>query len=107
MALRYSGDLQIRVTYQDRGDYKASVTTLRGPSRRWSGYVSPAPAGFGRGVAYDSPQAYDEIAHAALSFAAYSDEDRRGGDWVTEEAAYDPDGSGWHIGRSRLDAWPQ
>ena len=35
----------------------------------WVGKISPAPAGFGRGVAYDSAKAYDEIARAAVSFA--------------------------------------
>jgi len=34
----------------------------------------PAAAGFGPGVAYDSSQAYDEIAQSAVSFALNEDD---------------------------------
>ena len=124
MAIRYSGGLKINVVYRDKGDYRAVITdysqqqaprstkpfpfkTRSIPESKAVVFVNPAPAGFGQGVAYDSPQAYDEIAHAALSFAAYSDERRRKGDWITELAAYDRDGSGWHIGRTPAQAWPR
>ena len=112
MAIRYSGGLKINVVYRDKGDYRAVITEYgpeashrRHPLRAFHTtrrkavvYVNPAPAGFGRGVAYDSPQAYDEIAHAALSFAE---------DWVGELAAYDREGQGWHIGRTERQAWPK
>ena len=123
MAIRYSGGLKINVVYRDKGDYRAVITEYgtealhrrypRGSQfhtspRKAVVYVNPAPAGFGRGVAYDSPQAYDEIAHAALSFA---DDDLQGmadrEDWVGELAAYDREGQGWHIGRTERQAWPK
>ena len=124
MAIRYSGGLKINVVYRDKGDYRAVITDLSQqqarhstkpfpfktrsmPARKAVVYVNPAPAGFGRGVAYDSPQAYDEIAHAALSFA---DEDLRvkdREDWVSSLAAYDREGQGWHIGRTERQAWPK
>lgn len=84
MAKRYSGDLQINVVYDDRGDYRTSVS--RGGKVRWRGRINPAPAGFGRGVAYDSAKAYDEIAESALAFA---DDDVRG---LGESAEMDDQG---------------
>lgn len=122
MAIRYSGGLKINVVYRDKGDYRAVITEY-GPeashrshplrafhttARKAVVYVNPASAGFGRGVAYDSPQAYDEIAALALSFA--DDDLRSMGDpeyWVGELAAYDNDLSGWHIGRTERQAWPK
>ncbi len=67
MAKRYSGNLQISVVYDDKGHYRTSVSS--GGKLLWRGVVNPAPAGFGPGVAYDSPKAYDEIARSALAFA--------------------------------------
>ena len=90
MATRYSGNLRITCLYRDQGDYKCTVTPHGG--RGVTIYVRPAPAGFGRGVAYDSPKAYDEIAHAAISFA---DDEERG---LGEEAEMNE--SGWVIHRS-------
>lgn len=90
MAIRYSGNVRISVMYRDQGDYKCSVS---GPGGRWSGVVRPAPSGFGAGVGYDSPKAYDEVAHAALSFAA---NDKRG---IDEEADYTD--SGYAIRRTK------
>ena len=107
MAVRYSGLIRITVVYRDQGDYKVTVTDTsvrhpleRGRKNSWSGFINPAPAGFGRGVAYDSPQAYDEVASAALSFARDD-----GDNWVGEKAAYERDFSDWHVGRSLKDAW--
>ena len=102
MAIRYSGGLKINVIYRDNGDYRAVITEY-GPRRslqREVHIIRPATSGFGRGVAYDSPQAYDEMAHAALSFA--DDEE-----WVSELAAYTPTGQGWYIGRTPAQAWPR
>ena len=92
MADRYSGNLKISVVYDDRGFYRTAVS--REGRVLWRGRVRPPAAGFGRGVAYDSPEAYDRTAHAALSFAA----DDKGG--VIEDAAdYDRSGSGWDVRR--------
>lgn len=95
MANRYSGQLRISVEYDDRGgDYRVGVTDGK---HRWRGRVRPAPAGFGPGVGYDSPRAYDEIARSALAFA--SDEM---GD-LDEMAAITE--SGYHVGRTPATAW--
>jgi hypothetical protein len=67
MATRYSGDLTVTCTYQDRGDYKCTVSPKG--KRGKTIYVGAPAAGFGRGISYDSPEAYDSTAHAAISFA--------------------------------------
>ena len=92
MAKRYSGKAVITVLYQDRGDYKATVAI--GKRNVWSGRIGAPASGFGRGIAYDSPTAYDRTASAALSFA-----DDETGD-VSDAASPDAQGSDWHIGRS-------
>jgi hypothetical protein len=66
----------------------------RGGKLLWRGIVKPAPAGFGPGIAYDSPRAYDEIAETAIAFA----EDEKGG--IADEAEYDEDLTGYLIRRS-------
>jgi hypothetical protein len=92
MAKRYSGNLQIRVTYDDRGHYRTAVSS--GGEPLWHGTVRPAPAGFGPGVAYDSPQAYDEVASSALAFA----DNEKGG--IGDEAEFKEDLTGYLIRRS-------
>jgi hypothetical protein len=92
MAKRYSGDLQISVTYDDRGFYRTSVSS--GGKPLWRGQVKPAPAGFGPGIAYDSPQAYDEVAQSALAFA---DDEKRG---LADDAEFDENLTGYLIRRS-------
>lgn len=84
MAKRYSGDLQISLRYDDRNFYPVSIS--RGGKRLWRGSVRPAPAGFGRGVAYDSARAYDQIAESALAFA---DDERSG---IADHAELDESG---------------
>jgi hypothetical protein len=91
MAKRYSGDLQISVTYDDRNFYRTSVS--RGGKLLWHGTVNPAPVGFGPGVAYDSPQAYDEVASSALAFA----DDEVGG--IGDTADFDENLTGYLIQR--------
>ena len=117
MAIRYSGGLKINVVYQDRGDYRAVITEYgpeashrRHPMRMFHTtprkaivYVRPPAAGFGRGIAYDSPEAYDQTAHAALSFAS----DEWDNEWISNLASHDADFSGWHIGRTESQAWPK
>jgi hypothetical protein len=92
MAKRYSGNLQISVVYDDKNYYRTAVS--RDGKLLWRGIVRPAPAGFGPGVAYDSPKAYDEIASTALAFA----EDEIGG--IADEAEFDEDLTGYLIRRS-------
>jgi hypothetical protein len=92
MAKRYSGNLTINVVYDDKNFYKTSVS--EGGKLLWRGTVNPAPSGFGPGVAYDSPKAYDEIAQTAIAFA----EDEIGG--VADEAEFDEDMTGYLVRRS-------
>jgi len=92
MAKRYSGNLQINVSYDDNNFYRTSVSS--GGKLLWSGRVKPAPAGFGPGIAYDSPKAYDEIASTALAFA---DDEARG---IADEAEADENLTGYLIRRA-------
>lgn len=92
MAKRYSGNLQINVSYDDKNFYRTSVSS--GGESLWSGIVRPAPAGFGPGIAYDSPKAYDEVAQTAIAFA----EDEKGG--IADEAEFDENMTGYLVRRS-------
>ena len=96
MAKRYSGNLQVSVVYDDKGHYRTAVSS--GGKLLWRGIVNPAPAGFGPGIAYDSPKAYDEIASSALAFA----DDEVGG--IGDEAEFDEGLTGYLIRRSRRSA---
>ena len=101
--LRYSGEIRIRVTYLD-----GSLTTapryrcfLRGPGDLTATIIVNAPAYLSHAV--DSPEAFDDAAHAALSFAENDDRD-----WsVHAHAAFKADGTGWHVGRTPSAAWPK
>jgi hypothetical protein len=76
-AIRYIGNVSIRIEYTGNAtdDY---VCTLRGRTSDGGPTVTGkckvtvrAPAaGFGPGIAYDSPEAFDSTARAALAFAA-------------------------------------
>ena len=92
MAKRYSGDLQISVVYDDKNHYRTAVS--RGGKLLWRGIVNPAPSGFGPGVAYDSSQAYDEVASSALAFA---DHDVGG---ISDDAEYNEEMTGYLIRRT-------
>jgi len=92
MAKRYSGNLQINVVYDDKNFYRTSVSS--GGKLLWRGTVNPAPSGFGPGVAYDSPKAYDEVASSAIAFA---DDEVRG---LADEAEFDENLTGYLIRRS-------
>lgn len=97
MAKRYSGRCVVTVVYDDRrSDYKATVAI--GGRNVWSGRIGEPRS---RTISVDSPKAYDQTAHAALSFA----DDEVGG--IGDVAAYDNDGMGWHIGRSSATKWPK
>jgi hypothetical protein len=79
VATRYIGDAVVRITYRDQGDYAGSVCA---PGRRcWSFTdLRPPAVGFGGGVAYDSPEAYDEMATSAVTFGSYYTSHNRGRD---------------------------
>lgn len=97
MAVRYSGDVKITLKYREReNDYRATLTwpSGRGGYHRHTVHVG-VPAHITKAV--DSPDAYDEAAHAALSFA--NDE------WslIGELSAMAEDG--WLVSRHELMAW--
>lgn len=85
MATRYIGDAKITITYRDRGDYAGTACVPVGRSHkekrcwRFDGLRAPA-VGFGPGIAYDSPEAYDEMAESAVSFGSYYTTHNRGDD---------------------------
>ena len=104
MATRYSGDLVIRVVYNDGSSrelphYKVSVSH---PGTRggevWRSKIAPTPYQE-KGIALDSPRAYTSIAKSALSFAMDD------GFPIEEYAASTPSGSGWHVSTTPDKAW--
>lgn len=94
MAIRYSGSVRINVIWRDT-DYRCAISS---PSGRYVVFVGAPAAGFGAGIAYDSPEAYDQTARAALAFA----EDERPG-LIDSHACYDDIQSCYRIDRSRKD----
>lgn len=67
MAKRYSGNATVQVTYDDRDYYPCQVVINH--REVWRGAVGVPACGFGSGIAYDSPEAYDSAARAAFAFA--------------------------------------
>lgn len=94
-AIRYCGSVRIDLTYEESdGCYDGKVVV---DSHTYSVSVGPPASGCGPGVAYDSPEAYDRAAHAALSFAAADTEWGEGSDIFTPAAELDA--NGWVIRR--------
>ena len=96
-AVRYSGSVRIELTYQDSDGCYDGKVIVSGHS--YSVCVGAPSSGYGPGVAYDSPEAYDRAAHAALSFAAADTEWGEGCDIFTSAAELD--GAAWLIRRAR------
>jgi hypothetical protein len=90
MATRYSGNVRVQITWQDSDNRYRAV--LRANGRHHSLQYVGAPAHLERAV--DSPQAYDQAAAAAISFAGLGD-----------EAAFTDRGV-W-IGRNESEKWPK
>jgi hypothetical protein len=117
-ALRYSGEVTIRVTWIDTpgrnnhgGHYRCTLSRTINKGTQWEKRVSTtqyvgAPAFLERGVGIDSSEAFDDTAHAALSFASNEEtaEDDDPNGWA-EHAAYKADGSGWLIARAPAKRW--
>ena len=82
MAKRYIGDAVITITYHDTAedpraaDYRGTIQA-GGHTWKFDGLHAPA-SGFR--FAYDSPQAYDEMAVSAVGFATYYSWNNRGDD---------------------------
>jgi len=84
MARRYIGDAVIEIFYRDRGDYAGRVTAHK---KTWHFEdLYAAAIGFGPGIAYDSPAAYDEMAQSAVSFGSYYTIDNRGPEFEEQAA---------------------
>jgi hypothetical protein len=96
-AVRYCGSVRIELSYDDSdGCYDGKVIV---DGHTYSVSVGPPASGYGPGIAYDSPEAYDRAAHAALSFAAADTEWADGCDIFT--LAAEVGGNGWAIRRRR------
>jgi hypothetical protein len=77
MAKRYIGDAIVTIAYHDSGDYRG---TIRAYKHTWKFDGLRAPAmGHGPGIAYDSSEAYDRMAVAAVSFGGNFGTHNRGG----------------------------
>jgi hypothetical protein len=116
-AIRYSGALRVRVTLEDvdftKGraseEYRCFVTladrnhvavTQDGERARGVTVYVKAKLEPGSGIGLDSPEQFDSVARAAISFAAHEG-------WPADEyAAMDQEYSGWYIGRTLAKAWP-
>jgi hypothetical protein len=72
MAKRYIGNAVVTIAYHDDGDYRGTVSA-GGYTWRFS-ELHPPRIGFK--FAYDSPEAYDEMAASAVSFGSYYDSER-------------------------------
>jgi len=72
MARRYIGNATIYIQYHDDGDYRGSVVVFDGYHKAWKFRdLRPAVVGFGPGIAYDSSEAYDQMAQTAVNFGSY------------------------------------
>ncbi len=93
MAKRYCGRLVIQLSYRDKAqDYWCTVS--RAGERVGSVDVG-APAHLA--VAVDSPEAYDNAAHAALSFLDVQQPE------PADLSGAAMDGTGWAITRKRVE----
>lgn len=112
MAVRYCGELTIRISFRDSGDYAGTIS--HEGRHLWTFADLGAPAiGWGEGVGYDSPAAYDAAAEGAVAFGAYYTTHNRGDDvpgWapkpenadlIDERSEIDYDGRGEYVLRRR------
>lgn len=72
MAVRYIGELVVYIQYHDNNYYFGTISTAGSWGVHWKFSDLHAPAcGFRSGIAYDSPEAYDEMAASAVGFGSY------------------------------------
>jgi hypothetical protein len=93
-AVRYSGAVTIKLTYEDSDHCYDGKVIVDGHTYSVAVY---APKVISAGCAYDSPEAYDQAARAALSFAAADMEWGEGRDIFSPAA--ETDAYGWVIRR--------
>lgn len=92
MATRYCGSARVSLKFVDATNQYRAVVSNRG--ERKTVYVGVPPASR---LAVDSPEAFDQAAHAALSFAADEGLDPNG-------CELHPSGSGWLVRRAKTGA---
>jgi hypothetical protein len=102
-AIRYSGELRIRVTYveatyETADHYRCCVSHASNAKGEKYHCIVGVRIVHGSGVGVDSPAMFDEVAQAALSFA-----DNDG--FSCDRATMDRELTGWYVGRSRFTAW--
>jgi len=99
-AIRYSGDVVISIVYSDKEcEYTCRLMLPNGEENYQ--VVSPPPC---LDKPVDSPEAFDEVASAALSFALAESQPVSE---IDSLAASDFEGTGWHIGRTKEERWPK
>lgn len=104
MATRYCGRATVNVKYDPnarghRSNYWCTISI--GGKHAYSTWVGSPASGFGHGIGHDSPKAYDETAHAALSFAMGDKAETSDGTSVEEAIDYNSSLSGYAISRSK------
>lgn len=102
MAKRYSGTVTISIRYVDNESaYRCYLTSPTTMYRRGVAVAVRRPAV--SSISVDSPRAYDEVAHAALSFVA----DGFSGQIINAERIVEcaeANESGWYVSRSSVRA---
>lgn len=102
MATRYCGAVRIDIRYIDADCQYACkmalLTVLNGTIHVGTVYVGE-PAVLVDAV--DSPKAYDNVAHAAMSFSTDKESGLPCGSDIEQRAAYTNTASGWAIRRKR------
>ena len=110
---RYSGQIRIRITYRDSALEFINDGTRNFPNGSYRCFLH-SDTGFTTTVivgapafsshAVDSPEAFDEVARAAIAFAANDESDNKEDhkcDW-SEICDY---GDDMHIGRTKESSW--
>lgn len=107
MAIRYCGELTIRIHFTG-SDYQGTIS--HAGRHLWTFDAIETPiVGWGKGVGYDSPTAYDMAAEGAVGFGSYYTTHNRSwnvpewapkpgnADTIDERAELTPDGSGEYV----------
>ena len=103
MAKRYSGSVTISIAYLDSSnEYRCYLSSPVTIARQGYRVRVGAPASLS--CAVDSAEAYDAVAHAALSFLADESEESVTDGMLGILRCAEPSESGWHIARSAVRA---
>lgn len=113
MAVRFCGELTIRLHFTG-SDYQGTIS--HDGRHLWTfADQYPPRVGWGEGIGYDSPAAYDMAAEGAIGFGSYYTTHNRGHDvpdWapkpenadtISERSELSRDGSGQYIIRRKKE----